>query len=175
MDKFNEKKGIIIEMALNGITEKSNKIIEKIESLQKNFTELFKSDKEFFQLSFVNYTALETFRNYNACNHRVCIEDEKDIEEIIKSMNSINNELKDYIEILLNDTFSFDEYDKRSFNYFYRVGTDIGFSHISKYSRNKSREEKEEREMYENNSSSEPKCSFCGDGGCIHCEPWRFI
>jgi hypothetical protein len=21
----------------------------------------------------------------------------------------------------------------------------------------------------------EPECSYCGDGGCIHCEPWRFI
>lgn len=21
----------------------------------------------------------------------------------------------------------------------------------------------------------EPSCSRCGDGGCVHCEPWRFI
>lgn len=60
-----------------------------------------------------------------------------------------------------------DHVDERTYYYNNRVGQDIGLC-IS-YAGIRSRHEDN---YYDDRTVN---CSICGDGGCWHCEPWRFI
>lgn len=66
------------------------------------------------------------------------------------------------------------EYDERTYRYYERVGSDIGYCHVYAFTKHKEDDEKRYAKA-KAREDREPNCSACGDGGCIHCEPSRFI
>lgn len=142
--------------------DKIKTIIDDILKNQSDFGELFESNQHFYQLRF--YISMNTTDTY-----RISLKD--DPSNFAKRMENLNNEMNIYFKELISD---FEVYTKRDIRYFMRIGQDLGFHDIKIFNRNKELELKEDEEM-ESNSTYTVKCSYCGDGGCVYCEPYRFL
>lgn len=130
---------------------------KKYTARNRDFTKLYQGDNEFYQIVFYDrrkdYTGVQTFLNV--------FEYEKDT--ILEQMNLYNEKLKELM-------------DENYIEWFNKPGDNVGFCYISVHYRNRQKEEEEARlQEREWADYDEPECSSCGDGGCIHCEPHRFI
>lgn len=135
----------------------------------KEFSELYNNGVTFCQVSF--YDRHEEYTGYTT---RFNIDlDQKEAFE--NAMNSYKEKLKECQKIALEE-FGIDEYDSRTYYYNNRVGNDFGYCHMDIYVRSEEIDiqKRLEREKYYADEY-EVSCHACGDGGCIHCEPHRFI
>lgn len=140
----------------------------------KDFMDLYKSNQKFYQVFFQDKNIADKYV-FSETTFQMDIERK---DEFWDTVEEYNKQLKNAQAIALEE-FGLGEYDNKTYYYYVRVGTDLGFSHVKVFERCKPQEEKERaerlRELENDPDYYEPSCSACGDGGCIHCEPHRFI
>ena len=119
--------------------------LEKVNHLKPNFDE-FNNGKEFGELYHAGLTFAQTFyydrteggypgqTNYNL--------DLDKHEEFVKKVKHYNEKLKEAQKEAL-DELEIDEYSRRNYFYFNRVGDDIGIAHFHTYVRNQKTDEEE--------------------------------
>lgn len=134
----------------------------------KKFSDLYYSNQTFFQVAICDRT--ENIYNSSRLEFFLDYDEVKEFKNLIKQYNERLQKVQ--TEIALKELGS--EYLLKDYLYFARVGQNLGLCHIQVIERNKEVEEAKEaearREMYD-----DIDCLHCGDGGCIHCEPNRFV
>ena len=135
----------------------------------KEFNEMFYAGETFCQVVF--YDRHEEYTGYTTKFNM----DLSKKEEFENTMRIYKEKLEEFQKIAVAE-FGVSEYDSRTYYYNNRVGDNFGYCFVDVYVRNqdKERQKELEREKYFADEY-EVECSACGDGGCIHCEPHRFI
>lgn len=143
---------------------------------EKDFSDLFYTGNGGFGLdsvrniTFYQATYYVRFSEYSTNKVLVVVKQgmEKDLEKYVEEVNKKVTELyEEFIES------SVPQYDRDTFRYFHRVGTDFGICHFSLLKRNGL--EELTKDMEEDYSPDDNECSTCRGGGCPRCEPYRFI
>jgi hypothetical protein len=133
----------------------------------KSFNELYFNNEKFVQVFFYD-------RHDGYTDERIQIHFDLDKqEEFMRTVNQYKDQLTKAQEQAVNE-FGLSKYDQQTYYYYHRAGNEFGYCHVELHERHKPTEDEEERRS-SNYKYYEPKCSSCGDGGCIHCEAHRFI
>lgn len=136
----------------------------------KTYNELIDNEQDFYYIYF--YNRLEEYTGYTTGLN--VLPELKD--ELVESIKKFNEDLDNYAREVAIDVIGED--GDRDFLTFNSAHTTYGYSHLSVIDKTlKAIKEQEERdrEAMEEDDYYEVECSSCGDGGCIHCEPHRFI
>jgi hypothetical protein len=132
------------------------------------FHELYKNGITFCQVFFYDrheeYTGYTTKFNMDL--------DKK--EAFQKAIALYKEKLEEFQEVAVKE-FGLTEYNSRGYYYNNRVGDNFGYCHVDIFVRSEKKEKQEELEREQYYDDYEVICSTCGDGGCPHCEPHRFI
>jgi hypothetical protein len=133
------------------------------------FDELYYNGKTFCQVIF--YDRHEGYTGYTT---KLYMDLEK--KEEFENAMALYDEKLEESQIVAVKEFGLTEYNSRGYYYNNRVGDNFGYCHIDIFVRSEKKEKQEqlEREKYYDDDY-EVSCSACGDGGCVHCEPHRFI
>lgn len=110
-------------------------------SLGEDFRELYNKNVEFVQICFIDRTKIENRYISNETNLFTSLEN---AELVKKNIEDYNEVLKVAQKESANDLMN--EFLQKTYFYFCRVGTDIGFCNLYILNRNKTREEQEEQE-----------------------------
>lgn len=160
----------------------SKQINERTMELAKEFKpnlDEFNNNKEFMELYDSGITFCQVFlydRHNGYTGNRTNFNFDLDRKaEFENAMKFYKEKLEEFQKIAVAE-FGVSDYDSRTYYYNNRVADDFGYCHTHVHVRNQEREELEERERWNNyREEDEVSCSRCGDGGCPHCEPHRFI
>lgn len=124
----------------------NRRALEKVKELRPDFT-LFDNGRNFMEMYDKGEAFVQVFY-YNKMNGsslgqaQFNMAKEKE-QELIQQVRTYNEKLKEaQVEVL--DEMGIDEYSRKNYFYFNRVGDDIGVAHFHTYVRNKVEEEKEE-------------------------------
>jgi hypothetical protein len=136
----------------------------------KDFNELFYSGVEFVQV-FLYDRHDEPYASQSNFNMDI---DKQ--ESFLHALNIYKQELEKAVVKAIDEMGGLSNYDKFNYSYNNRVGSDFGYCHVNTYVRSEAKDRREEEERNKRYKEyHEPSCSSCGDGGCVHCEPSRFI
>jgi hypothetical protein len=133
----------------------------------KDFIELYDSGETFYQVFYYDRHE-KGYVNQSKFNMN-----KEKVEELKNALKIYYQKLEEY-QIIAVEESGIGKYDSEGYYYNNRVQSDFGYCHVTFHERNKIREE-EKRIKEEENYYDDINCSNCGDGGCIHCEPHRFI
>lgn len=136
--------------------------------IYEHFHELYQADENFYQV----FLSDKTEEIYVGERLSFVLDiDEK--EEIEHAINLYNEKLAEMQKIVAIEELK-ENYLVKEYLYLSRVSSDYGLCHMKYLPRNKTIEEAREAEARKYHYE-DVDCTSCGDGGCIHCEPHRFI
>jgi hypothetical protein len=156
----------------------TNRAMEIASPFKPNLAD-YDNGKEFGELYFngVEFVQVFLYDRHEGVQPNTQINFNMDLEKHDSFLQSIiiyNQQLKKAQEKAI-DEVGISEYDKFTYSYYNRVAYDLGYTNVNTFVRSEEKDKKEEESRRKYSEDLEPECSACGDGGCIHCEPHRFI
>jgi hypothetical protein len=135
----------------------------------KEFGELYHNGITFCQVTYYDWH--DKVENIHI---RICMDIDK--KELLENAMKLYKEKLEECQKIALEEFGIDEYDSRTYYYNNRIGNDFGYCHMNIYVRSEEKDIQERLEREKHYADEyEVSCHACGDGGCIHCEPHRFI
>lgn len=135
----------------------------------KTYNELVETGQDFYLMYF--YDRLEEYSGYTT--DYIVLPEMRD--EFVQAIKEFNENLDNYARQVAIDVIG--ENGDKDFLTFNDAHTAYGYCHLNIIEKTKKKAEEERlmQEAQDNDDDYEPDCSSCGDGGCVHCEPSRFI